>query len=843
MQGSLRAVSVVAGALAAMTVVPSAGAQSSCVPASRALSVDATRSGAPLLEKRISVRAKSVTLREALDKVAAAGHIRFSYSAEALPLDRPACLDYQSASMTRILSDLFEGVAVRAVAVSADQVALTPVQNEKPAPRSAESMPVMKQVGLLERVVITGVASDEIQRANPVAVSVVSRQDVMARGSASLSATLDGAVPGLWMWEQSPLSMLARYGSIRGASSFGVSYPKVYVDGIEVANSLLVTSIDPESIARVEIIRGPQGAALYGADAISGVMNIVTFQQGTENGAPRAQIRSEGGTSASDYSAASVFTQNHAASLQVGTNGQSARFNASATRMGAFIPDAFSEHLSANGSVRFIKSRSVFTGTMRFFAQNARTPTSPLVQGFESPLTGPGAFSTSPLPLSDSNGTQAVRQFTLGGSASFAQSARWTHSLTTGLDGYSLRGVVAADGGFTTPADSALRAAAGGAVRATVKGASIGRFGNEASTAATVTVSAEHSMVRDRTTSQVGFGGSQLKGASSPVSITELRSNTGVTGQLSAGFHDAFFVSGGVRIERNSGTAGVGDLATLPMIGVSAVHAFGPATFKVRSAFGRGIRPVQNASRVGMLMGYGGSLLGTPLEPEQQAGTEFGADAFIGARISLHVTRFDQRASGLVQPVGVAARVPTDSGPRFRHIGYELQNVGGITNRGWELQGAVTEGPWSLATTFSQVDSRVAQLGMHYTGDLRTGDRMLEVPSHTFGLNAGYAKGRWSASWAVSRASDWINYDRIALLDALSDEGTSEKPLVGSALRSFWTKYDGVTRMSARFGVNLARGMLFNLDAENLLDEQRGEPDNITVLPGRTLSAGLRLSF
>ncbi len=33
------------------------------------------------------------------------------------------------------------------------------------------------------------------------------------------------------------------------------------------------------------------------------------------------------------------------------------------------------------------------------------------------------------------------------------------------------------------------------------------------------------------------------------------------------------------------------------------------------------------------------------------------------------------------------------------------------------------------------------------------------------------------------------------------------------------------------------------IDGENLLDEQRGEPDNVTVLPGRTLSAGLRLSF
>jgi iron complex outermembrane receptor protein len=37
--------------------------------------------------------------------------------------------------------------------------------------------------------------------------------------------------------------------------------------------------------------------------------------------------------------------------------------------------------------------------------------------------------------------------------------------------------------------------------------------------------------------------------------------------------------------------------------------------------------------------------------------------------------------------------------------------------------------------------------------------------------------------------------------------------------------------------------MTFTLDGENLLNEQRGEPDNVTVLPGRTLSAGLRLRF
>jgi hypothetical protein len=33
------------------------------------------------------------------------------------------------------------------------------------------------------------------------------------------------------------------------------------------------------------------------------------------------------------------------------------------------------------------------------------------------------------------------------------------------------------------------------------------------------------------------------------------------------------------------------------------------------------------------------------------------------------------------------------------------------------------------------------------------------------------------------------------------------------------------------------------LSADNLLNYQRGEPDNITVVPGRTIMSGVRVKF
>jgi outer membrane receptor protein involved in Fe transport len=821
MRAKYRAACAASLALAAshLTAPVTAAAQASCATAGRAIVPSQQEAAAGPLARRISIEARNISLRTALDRLAAASRVRFSYAADLLPMSRTVCLSYKAAPLGQILADLLTDVAVRPVAVAADGVVLAA---EPKIQTSAATLPsLMKQVSELDRVVVTGSSSALADRSVPTSIDVVDGAKIAARSNGSVSSAIDGSVPGVWVWEQSPVSLLARYGSIRGASSFGVSYPKVYVDGIEVANSLLVTHLDPASISRVEIIRGPQGAALYGANAISGVLNIVTRQDGTEDGSARAQIRARGGASASDYSAApNVLVQNHSASISHGTVTRSARLGATASRIGEFMPDAFSQQITASGGFRRVGSRLILGSTMRFFAQDARAPSNPLAL-----LATPGN--------ADSSDVQSVRQFTFSSSATFTGGSRWTHSAIAGVDGYTLKSALL-DNHFPSAIDSALQAATGSAARATIKASTVGQYGDRDKLAATITIGAEHSLVHDRTTMQ-SRQTSPLS-ASSPVNLSEIRSNTGVTAHASTSYRDAIFISGGVRAERNTSPTGIGDVATLPMLGVSAVHEFGPATIKLRSAYGKAIRPVQASSFAGSIAGLRGSLLGGSLTPETQAGTEVGADAYIGRFLVLRATRYDQHATGLVQPVRISFNTAPDGLPRRTYVVYELQNVGEITNRGWEFQGSLTEGPWSVGGTFSRVDSRVKKLAARYTGDLRAGDRMLEVPSQTFGFNASYSRGRLFAAWNVARASDWINYDRLALLQR-------GDPLLGTELRSYWRTYEGVTRMGGRLGIGLARGMTFTLDGENLLDMQRGEPDNVTVLPGRTLSAGLSVLF
>jgi iron complex outermembrane receptor protein len=120
---------------------------------------------------------------------------------------------------------------------------------------------------------------------------------------------------------------------------------------------------------------------------------------------------------------------------------------------------------------------------------------------------------------------------------------------------------------------------------------------------------------------------------------------------------------------------------------------------------------------------------------------------------------------------------------------------------------------------------------------------MLEVPSRTLGISASVTQKRWSTSWSLSRASDCVNYDRIALASAFQNQTHTLGEFWGAQLRTYWRKYEGVTRLGGNFNYLLGGGLSLNLHGENLFDNQTGEPDNITVVPGRTITGGLKISF
>ncbi len=773
-----------------------------------------------VLDRRVSVHVRDVSLRDALDRIAAAGGFRLSYSSDNLPLDRRVSVWRDTSAVRDVLGELLRPFPVAVVALPGDQVVLAPR-----APESGDTVP--GYVTVLDRVVVTGSILGAPERPLPVALDVVTGRDMERRGRSNLSAVFDGSVPGVWMWEQSPTTLLARYASIRGASSFGVSYPKVYLDGIEVANPLLLTGLTPERVERVEVIRGPQGAALYGSDAISGVVNIISRHDATFSDGSHMTVRSEGGY-ASGYSANTSAVQRHTLGAQAGSNLRSASGTIGFASSGAYIPGAYSREVRASGEARSVGTTSTITASAHYLGKNAGVPMSPLL----------GTLNR----FRSDSAAQKLRMYTIGTTMTTAPSERWTVALTGGVDGYALANVNSEMGPISFFVDSALRDARGSALRATMRATAVGRLGSPDRFGATITLGGEHSTLRDRSLQEATSSGS---GSDTLRHVVDWSSNMGFTSQVDIALWNTAFVTAGVRQERVGLPPGISQFRALPMLGGALVRDFAGVTAKARLAYGKGIRALNSSQRV--RIGEPKRRLHNPsLEPEEQSGIEGGVDVFFGSRFGVHVTRFDQLAFGLIQTVMIVDSSGLSSQPRYW---YQLQNVGRISNRGWEAQGSAAFGALSLAGALSTVDSRVQRLANGYTGDLRAGDRMLGVPGRTLTGTVAWVGRGMVVSSTLARASDWINYDRLAIAQCYMVFMQSPmscpdaKKIEGAVLRKYWTSYDGNTRLSASTSFEIRRGMTFTLTGENLLNHQLGEPDSITIVPGRTLIAGIRARF
>ncbi|MEM1287355.1 MAG: TonB-dependent receptor [Pseudomonadota bacterium] len=124
-------------------------------------------------------------------------------------------------------------------------------------------------------------------------VSVVTREDIDRAGVASVPELLRG-VPGVSFTTNGGFGSTSNV-RIRGAES---QHTMVLIDGVPVSDPTDTRSqfdlrtLSPTIIERIEVLRGPQ-SALYGSDAIGGVINIIT-RQATDG--PIAELTLEGGS-------------------------------------------------------------------------------------------------------------------------------------------------------------------------------------------------------------------------------------------------------------------------------------------------------------------------------------------------------------------------------------------------------------------------------------------------------------------------------------------------------------------------------------------------------------------
>ncbi|MEO7135333.1 MAG: TonB-dependent receptor, partial [Vicinamibacterales bacterium] len=229
---------------------------------------------------------------------------------------------------------------------------------------------------LNETLVVSAAQIDRPLSRTPDSVTVITGREIEAKQQFTLASALR-SVPGLTLQQNGGPGTVTSLFTRGGESDFTL----VMVDGVR-ANSfgggLDLSQLPLQDVERIEVLRGPQ-SALYGSDAIGGVIQIIT----RSGGRPSAQAQVEAGSRDMRRAAAATTGEVNGVRWQAGANYfEDAGFTGEAAN-GETVSNDDAQESQASGSIgwRHAGSGSDLQASMQYL---------------DSERGSPGAFGSDP---------------------------------------------------------------------------------------------------------------------------------------------------------------------------------------------------------------------------------------------------------------------------------------------------------------------------------------------------------------------------------------------------------------------------------------------------------------
>ncbi len=635
----------------------------------------------------------------------------------------------------------------------------------------------------LEEISVTANRIEGPQAAIGSAVSSISRKELEQQQIRVVSDALR-ELPGVAVNRTGPIGAATAV-RIRGAEA---NQTLVLIDGIRMNDPGAGAEFDFANllnleVERIDVLRGPQ-SALYGSDAIGGVVNIVTRRG--EPGPTRLRASIEGGSFGTATGTASVSGGTQAYDYLIAGQGFRTRGISSARRFDAYAPTGSLDrdgYRSGTGlakvSVRPTDNLE-FTGVARYTA-------------FDADRDNFGAASDGyPVAAAvDSRDTEKGKQFfgraqvratLLEGAWDHVLGMSYTRQDRRSFDGTNLKTYATLGEMTRFDYQTNIRFDAAGALP----------------TSHVVTFGADHT--RDAVKSYTAFPFP----ADAPNPLRKHLDTSGLVGQYQIGFLERFFVTGSIRQDFNDRF----DEATTYR--VASAYTFDRTRTKLRASWGTGVKNPTAFE----LFGYSGDYIPNQgLKPERGEGWDIGFDQPLWSdRIVVDATYFQQRVRDLISSETIAD--PSDPG--------------GFVSRAINLAGASRIDGVELGLTVRPIDGLTLRAAYTFTdGEDATGATLVHRPRHVASLNANYAflDGRANVNLGVvynGRAREFI-YDAVTY-------ARTTAPLKAYTLVNMAASYK-VTGNAEVYG-----------RIENLLD-RRYEEARTYASTGRAAYGGVKVSF
>jgi outer membrane receptor protein involved in Fe transport len=694
----------------------------------------------------------------------------------------------------------------------------------------------------LDEVVTTGTLIPTEVKALPTPITIITAEDIERLHPRRIDELFRLTVPGAVVWE--PSADGKNPGSIsmamRGASSLqlsvdqGSSNPKIYLDGIEVTGGAYgyYPSIDPQSIEQIEILRGPQAAAIYGSDAMGGVIQIFTKRGENATRRPQVELQSSVGAIQSNFAESGALRQDVSASVTANTGTTSFRLGGGFRRSGEWMPDYRERSPHLNGATRFVQGPLEVNLSARYEMSMSERGRNTLTH----PLLGT-PFCNAGCRFGQNSRTENKLE-TYGLRAALRPLTWWSHEVVLGLDRTTLEGQKYAP----NEGDSLLNYGENGDTRSSFAYRSTVQGDLAPGLNANFTAGLDHYTARMTFFQAFGllsirpFYFAPTGGSSTYYSRV---TNTGLFGQAQVALHDALFAVGSVRWENNSEFGQHVKWPTSTRAGLTYVRELGGATVKLRASYGQSIRPPAGGERDSIDFAPGCNcsirLPNRDLLPERQSGPDMGFDLVFGRRGSLGVTYYSQIARDFIY---LDFKIPS---PGVGHSQYV--NVARVKNDGWELEGTLQLWRLSARGTFAITRSRPTDL----TGvsnplpTIALGKQLPGLPKHTAALAVSAA--------ALPRTSVTVSLAYHSGIEAFAtDEQLRCELGIGPCREEVYDPADYLDPWSGQTKFNAAVDQEINskfsafLTVEDLTNTgSKRAVDKFSILPGRITTLGARL--
>lgn len=491
----------------------------------------------------------------------------------------------------------------------------------------------------------------------------------------------------------------------RGGQS---NYTMVLIDGVKVNDAgggFEFANLTTDNVERIEVVKGPQ-SALYGSDAIGGVINIIT-----RKGSGPTKLVGEvmGGLGRGIGSDMATHQE------RVGVSGASDRVDYSAewTRFdhagmfglnNRFLNNVFSGNFGLRAS-----DKLQFRSTFRYTDSQFKFPTD-FVSGVGYPPVDP-------------NQGQERTLISFGNSATYQATSWWDHVLQwshmeSRFKFFDFRDPIPTDFGSSQTDGTQRRDMLDYHTNFRVNN------GMWRGTAATFGVEYQEERL------------SQSNVAFTSTSTNLSRRNMGYYAQLQAVYAERFFITPGIRVEENEF---FGEFVN-PKISGAYIHK--ETGTKIRASLGRGIR----APSFNELIGFPN--FGIPgnfnLKPEKATSWEVGLDQeILGKDLTASVTWFHNEFTNLI----------------VLNTGVN-QNIQGAETEGLESQVRWRATPaltFSLTHTYLKTEVTDIGLGQNFGGLFVTGGRLLRRPEHSGNVQADYQTRTWGLNLMVLGVGDRVD--------------------------------------------------------------------------------------